>query len=281
MTDLALDSLGFRINDVSDIVGMNVNTVRSYITRHGLFPEFRDRGKGNYLHFEARHLLMLEAARTLHESSLSTAAACDVVAQSGAWPFRLGSQWLRAQPNHEGRWQQVVYNPAGELTITVNLAATWDRLVPGIRQSVEASRAAGALTDKQARRIEAELTLASALAWDNVDDLRQIAADELTHVDLRQLAVDRVGDIEHDRTQRAREHISAEIAKLREQHGYADGLRETVLDYHRLYLVANMAPGTSVPASVRDEVAAQPFGDEALTWLDDMNQAARDAGHDV
>ena len=281
MTDLTLETLRFRIGEASTCLDLTTYTVRAWIQRHGLFPEFRSNGTGNPMEFRLHHLIQLGAAKSLHEAGLSAPAACDVVSQSGAWPFRVGSQWLRAQPNHEGRWQQVLCDPTGEHTITINLAATWDRIEPGVRRAVEDRLSAGAIDDDEAATIRAELAVASALAWDGDAELVRLASEPTMPAALRQYAVDRAADIRGDRAQREREQFQAKLTELRERYGYADGLRETALEYHRAYMIASMAPDSSVPVGVRDEMKSQAYGDEALAWLDEANQAARKAGWNV
>ena len=281
MTDLTLETLRFRIGEASTCLDLTTYTIRAWIQRHGMFPEFRDLGTGNRIEFGLHHLIQLGAAKALHEASLSVPAACDVVSQSGAWPFRVGSQWLRAQPNHEGRWQQVVVDPAGEHTITINLAATWDRIEPGVRRAVEDRLSAGAIDESEAATIRAELALASALARDDDTELLRLAGDTKMPTEVRQFALNRAADIRGDRDRQAREKFLEVVGKLRERYGYADGLRELTLEYHCAYLIANMSRTTGVPESVLEGVAAQPFGDEALAWLDGVNEAAREAGWNV
>jgi len=279
MSDMALDRLRFRLSEATSILDMNNNTLRAWITRHGLFPEFRDLGTGNPIEFGVHHLMQVAAAKALNEARLSAASASDIVAQSGAWPFHIGSQWLRAQPNHEGRWQQVVYDPRGEITITVNLAAIWDDLAPRIREHVDGKAAAHLMSQDDAARLRTELDLATALAWDDDDALRRIAGDD-TIPAVREKALDGAAEISRARAEREREHFQAKLAGLREQYGFAGGLRETMLEYHRAHLIAHMATDTTVKEAVRDEVAAAPYGDEALAWLDDVQAAAREAGRD-
>lgn len=141
---MQIDQLTFRVSEAARITGLPIGTVRTWMDRHGLFPEMRDIGRGHHVQLRIPHLLMLGAVDALSSTGLTVTAASDIVRNSGAWPFGFDAQWLYATKNEDGRWIGMA-SPDAEVTIICNLATTWKRISPEIVKIIHERAADGVI----------------------------------------------------------------------------------------------------------------------------------------
>lgn len=161
---MQIDQLTFRVSEAARITELPIKTVRAWLDRHSLFPEMRDIGTGHPVKFGIRHLLMLGAVDALSSTGLTVTAACDIVRNSGAWPFGFDAQWLHASRNQDGRWTRTW--PPQLVGITINLASVWNDMKDRLVAEIEAKATDGKFSKDFLRICLEELDALDACARD-------------------------------------------------------------------------------------------------------------------